>query len=459
MSSVTLQPIGIMKSVFHFKNGTPRQPSLCGGARGVITIDKSIFNNPEHSLEGLEQFSHAWVVFVFHKNNNICTKAKVKPPRLNGQRVGVFSTRSPYRPNNIGLSLVKIDKVEGASVYVSGIDILDGSPVLDIKPYIPEYDKPKEQLAPPISDGSSSGCHVTADVSNSVMTIRDSGIGCSLPDQNGQIFSNSGATVQTRPDQNGHLFSNGSDTVQTRPDQIGEMFSNSGDTVQTRPDQNGEMFSNSDDTVQTRPDQNGEMFSNSCDTVQTTVVGPYGTSNADNKDEISQVNHHYGKSDVMPDAVTIREKETSCTVKGDLGNSCVAKKRGEDIKAYSDSGKLCGDLEAQTAVASWLLNPPVAKLHVTFTSQALEQLHKFSKQSSDLKYQFEMFSTAEEAAKSIADILREEPRSVYRRQHCQDSLYYFAVDVLHVTCWFDENIAQVVRIKPVASVPMLQPIT
>lgn len=59
-SSVTLQPIGIMKSVFHLKNGTPRQSSLCEGARGVVTIDKSIFNNPEHSLEGLEQFSHAW---------------------------------------------------------------------------------------------------------------------------------------------------------------------------------------------------------------------------------------------------------------------------------------------------------------------------------------------------------------------------------------------------------------
>lgn len=297
-------------------------------------------------------------------------------------------------------------------MFVSGIDILDGSPVLDIKPYIPEYDKPKEELAPPMCDRSSSGCHMTADVSNPFKTVRDSSVGCSLPDKNGQIFCNSG------------------------------------------------------DTVQIRPDQNGQMFINSGDTVQTRVVLPYDSSSADDKDEISHVNHHYGilegiegKPDVMPDAVTVREKEYLCTESGDLGNSHVAKKAGEDIKASSDSGKLCNDLEAQTAVASWLLNPPVAKLDVTFTSQALEQLHKFSKQSSDLKYQFEMFSTPEEAAKSIADILREEPRSVYRRQHCQDSLYYFSVDVLHVTCWFDENIAQVVRIKPVASVPMLQPFT
>lgn len=314
-------------------------------------------------------------------------------------------------------------------MFVSGIDILDGSPVLDIKPYIPEYDKPKEELAPLMCDGSSSGCHMTADVSNPFKTVRDSSVGCSLPDKNGQIFCKSI------------------------------------DTVQIRPDQNGQMFSNSGDTVQTRPDQNGQMFINSGDTVQTRVVLPYDYS-ADDKDEISHVNNHYGilegiegKPDVMPDAVTVREKEYLCTESGDLGNSHVAKKSGEDIKASSDSGKLCNDLEAQTAVASWLLNPPVAKLDVTFTSQALEQLHKFSKQSSDLKYQFEMFSTPEEAAKSIADILREEPRSVYRRQHCQDSLYYFSVDVLHVTCWFDENIAQVVRIKPVASVPMLQPFT
>ncbi|XP_064619079.1 uncharacterized protein LOC135482713 isoform X2 [Lineus longissimus] len=141
-SFLTSKPIGFIKSVFQFKNGTPRQPSVCQHSRGSLTIEQTNFNNPEHSLEGLHHFSHLWIIFVFHQNNNSCTKAKVKPPRLDGAKVGLFSTRCPYRPNPIGLSLAKIEDIKGATIYLSGIDILDGTPVLDIKPYIPDYDCP-----------------------------------------------------------------------------------------------------------------------------------------------------------------------------------------------------------------------------------------------------------------------------------------------------------------------------
>lgn len=79
---------------------------------------------------------------MFHKNTNRTVKAKVKPPRLNGAKIGVFSSRSPHRPNPIGLSLAKLDGIRGNVLYLSGIDILDGTPVLDIKPYIPFYDQP-----------------------------------------------------------------------------------------------------------------------------------------------------------------------------------------------------------------------------------------------------------------------------------------------------------------------------
>jgi len=105
---------------------------------------KEVFNNPEHSLVGLDAFSHVWVIFNFHLNKNKGIKAKVKPPRLNGLKTGVFSTRSPHRPNPIGLSLAKIESIKDDVINLSGIDIVDGTPILDIKPYIPSYDSISE---------------------------------------------------------------------------------------------------------------------------------------------------------------------------------------------------------------------------------------------------------------------------------------------------------------------------
>uniref|UniRef100_A0A8C6TP63 tRNA methyltransferase O n=1 Tax=Neogobius melanostomus TaxID=47308 RepID=A0A8C6TP63_9GOBI len=106
-------PIGYLKSCFTAKNGTPRQPTICGPSRAELRIQQSVFNNPEHALVGLEQYSHVWIIFVFHKNGHLSVKAKVKPPRLNGQKVGVYSTRSPHRPNAIGLTLAKLDNIVG----------------------------------------------------------------------------------------------------------------------------------------------------------------------------------------------------------------------------------------------------------------------------------------------------------------------------------------------------------
>uniref|UniRef100_A0A8C8M6U5 TsaA-like domain-containing protein n=1 Tax=Oncorhynchus tshawytscha TaxID=74940 RepID=A0A8C8M6U5_ONCTS len=104
-------PIGYISSCFSVKNGTPRQPTICGPSRATLQIQQSVFNNPEHSLVGLDNYSHVWVIFLFHKNGHLSYKAKVKPPRLNGQRVGVYSTRSPHRPNALGLTLAKLDRV------------------------------------------------------------------------------------------------------------------------------------------------------------------------------------------------------------------------------------------------------------------------------------------------------------------------------------------------------------
>jgi len=139
----TYKPIGYLKSIFQTKNGTPRQSGLSKFARASLTISKNVFTNPEHSLQDLSEFSHIWLLWVFHQNQETLksVKAKVAPPRL-GDRVGVFSTRSPHRPANIGLTLVKLESVKGDTVFISGVDMVHGTPVLDIKPYLPMYDNP-----------------------------------------------------------------------------------------------------------------------------------------------------------------------------------------------------------------------------------------------------------------------------------------------------------------------------
>ncbi|XP_066155867.1 tRNA (adenine(37)-N6)-methyltransferase-like [Euwallacea fornicatus] len=148
-SKLNLRPIGTINSQFPSIRGTARQSSITmNNAMARLTLNKDTFTNPSHLLEGLENYSHLWIIFVFHVHGNH-TKAKVAPPRLNGQRLGVFATRSPHRPCPIGLSLVQIDRIEGGVIYFSGVDMVDGTPVLDVKPYIPRYDRVEGEVEVP----------------------------------------------------------------------------------------------------------------------------------------------------------------------------------------------------------------------------------------------------------------------------------------------------------------------
>ena len=135
--------IGIIHSCFKEKFGIPRQPGLAPLATAKLELLPP-YNDPD-SLDGLEGCSHVWIQFVFHANKRSEWKPKVKPPRLGGNKtLGVFATRSPTRPSPIGLSVVKLDgiEVEDGKVWLnlSGVDLLDGTPVLDIKPYVPYVD-------------------------------------------------------------------------------------------------------------------------------------------------------------------------------------------------------------------------------------------------------------------------------------------------------------------------------
>ena len=135
----TIEQIAIAHSLFKEKFSIPRQPGLvCFESRIEILPPY----NQSHALVGLEDFSHLWVIFDFHgikKSDQI--SLSVRPPRLGGNKKrGVFATRSPNRPNNIGLSLVKLLRIEGTNLIISGGDFLDQTPVYDIKPYLKEIE-------------------------------------------------------------------------------------------------------------------------------------------------------------------------------------------------------------------------------------------------------------------------------------------------------------------------------
>ncbi len=137
LAPISLEPIGVFHCTAKYPYDVPRQATLAGANPGWIQLQKG--RNFEAALEGLEGFSRLWVLFLFHHNAGVW-HPKVQPPRHVDHKLGVFATRSPYRPNPIGLSCVELVKIQGGTLLVQGHDLLDGTPILDIKPYLPYAD-------------------------------------------------------------------------------------------------------------------------------------------------------------------------------------------------------------------------------------------------------------------------------------------------------------------------------
>ncbi|MBR2937509.1 MAG: tRNA (N6-threonylcarbamoyladenosine(37)-N6)-methyltransferase TrmO [Oscillospiraceae bacterium] len=154
----TIEPIAYMRSDFPTKFGIPRQSGLAGSLRSTIVFEPKYRN--ADALRGLEDFSHLWLIWQFSESIRTDWTPTVRPPRLGGNtRMGVFATRSPFRPNSLGLSCVKLiglEKTEenGTVIHVAGADLMDGTPIFDIKPYIPYSDA---------HPGASGGFTATAD--------------------------------------------------------------------------------------------------------------------------------------------------------------------------------------------------------------------------------------------------------------------------------------------------------
>lgn len=145
-----MKPIAHIENDYKEKFGIPRQSGLIRSAVSKILFEPDFRDS--NAVRGLEGYSHLWIIWLFSENTEAGWSPTVRPPRLGGNvRMGVFATRSPFRPNPIGLSCVEIDRVEhredGPVIYVRGADLMDGTPILDIKPYVPYADSYPEARA------------------------------------------------------------------------------------------------------------------------------------------------------------------------------------------------------------------------------------------------------------------------------------------------------------------------
>ncbi len=151
MDPISISPIGRLRTPYHEKFGVPRQAGMAVAAQGRLVFEPE-FRRRE-AVRGLVAFSHLWVVFLFDRVKENEVRLSVRPPRLGGnEKAGVFATRSPFRPNRIGLSVCKLEGIEtegreGPVLVLSGVDMVDGTPVLDVKPYLPYADRIEEATA------------------------------------------------------------------------------------------------------------------------------------------------------------------------------------------------------------------------------------------------------------------------------------------------------------------------
>jgi tRNA-Thr(GGU) m(6)t(6)A37 methyltransferase TsaA len=146
-----MRPITFLQSPFPEKFGVPRQSLLVEDAIGEMTFPKNDFYS--EAFREIESSSHLWLIFEFHLIPEGSETALVRPPRFEGKRkLGVFATRSPHRPNRLGLSVVKLEKLETfeklIKLTVSGVDLVDGTPIYDIKPYVPYADRIENAVSP-----------------------------------------------------------------------------------------------------------------------------------------------------------------------------------------------------------------------------------------------------------------------------------------------------------------------
>ncbi|XP_054979661.1 tRNA (adenine(37)-N6)-methyltransferase isoform X2 [Sorex araneus] len=327
---------------------------------------------------GLEQFSHVWILFVFHKNGHLSCKAKVQPPRLNGAKTGVFSTRSPHRPNAIGLTLARLEKVEDGAVYLSGIDMIHGTPVLDIKPYIADYDSPQSCPTAPLGSTSPPQHQPHPET---------------MPRSEGRLS----APARPRPH----------DGPEERPHYPEDRAA-------------GEKGGRSDE-IACAPRPSPPSWEAAAELGS--ASGPDTGLSVSAEPAVEQPVPEEGRDG----------QET--------GSWAPVGSRAEVAPREPTGASPC------SVVPSWVREAPVAPLQVRFTPHAEMQLQDLGSEGGG-PAPFRYLQSVAEARRAIEAVLAADPRSVYRRKLCRDRLFYFTVDTVHVTCWFGDDFAEVLRIQP-----------
>ncbi|XP_070166297.1 tRNA (adenine(37)-N6)-methyltransferase isoform X1 [Polyergus mexicanus] len=486
-----LKPIGVISTWFPNKRATPRQPGICGKVPGKLTLYNSVFTNPDHALQGLQDFSHMWILFHFHRNDSTHTRAKVAPPRLNGIKTGVFSTRSPHRPCPIGLSLVKIIKIENYTIYFEGVDMVNQTPVLDIKPYIPQYDsplhieklsnRPRESntdvldmfhnMGEIISLNEDQSTNFFSDDTNTNNSeqaefdiSKDEEIALRLQVEEFQATSNlDGYDITRQSSQLMEAYANNATSLQT---DIADIMNTETYQIQDRAsnmrsdldsiehntailiaesqtdsirDLNSRLhdvdinnLSNTDSTYIERDNDNAIDYTENQSLRNSRLLdGADGPSTVCGTD-IDLVNHHvlHARVDNSPVRMGIREAPDG--EEGFESQSLTPSRTLPNIHAATtiSSVPMNTAIEgnfSEVRVPNWISQPRTTTLSVIFNERALMQLNEISDDKVD------------EQKQAIENVLREDPRSVYLRQRWGSQFYTFLIYDLHITCRFDDS--------------------
>lgn len=379
-------------------------------------------------LVTLSCFIHFRVIFLFHKNTNKAIKAKVKPPRLDGGKVGVFASRSPHRPNPIGLTLAKLDGIIGNTLLLSAIDLLHGTPVLDIKPYVPDYDQPlavnnKGKLESESSDVTLSN---NQDVLQMQETVNELSLNSVYEEVNQwhetpnleNLESKAGSTNIAEWIRNPPIKEL---NVKFSVDAVAQINHFHGNLSSEEDSQSGEFAG----------DANNPLYIERCNC----------TSKPEELLKSFTCERNCKNRTGSDSIVCLTERDCSNIDEISLDE------KGIELINNSKDNVLEGAFTAPSPVVSENDNE-IVQGKVGKTSTPL--CHGEGQQSlGPCIYHLKMLSSPEEAKQAITDILKADPRSVYRRNHCQDQLYRFSIDRMNITCKFEDSSVEVLQIEPV----------
>lgn len=376
---------------------------------------------------GVDCVTFCRIIFHFHKNTNKSIKAKVKPPRLDGAKVGVFASRSPHRPNPIGLTLAKLNGIVGNTLLLSGIDLLDGTPVLDIKPYVPDYDE-----APEI------GCKDNLDHDIRKEQCEDRVFSSLMFHGNGDdhCLANSVDAKPINRTNDSRNLSKLEPKTQTSYTSIAEWIQKPpirelNVKFSTKALEQIDLFHG---TLLDR--DTADVVDRACKRgVSSEMASRINVDNSSGREAVRCSESHVPEEltylKLLKSAFDDSDEEMKMVYVGEKANNCQSLELDPSVGSGSPlkSAKVCDDLKEER-----------------FTSLSC---CKEPQTSGMCIYQLKMLSSSDEAKRAISDVLKADPRSVYRRNQCQGQLYRFSIDSMNVTCKFHDFSVEVLQVEPV----------